>query len=128
MVDLLEKGLQDLDAIGAKSDIANAYVVLMLEGKLSSALYLTWLKEEKDVVGSTRFEKLFKFLKEERKRVEKLVQRSDAMAKSNDKTVNKQQSGHVQGGSDSSRQKDNCLVHPNVAHFTRKCHQCCEKY
>ena len=46
MVDLLEKGLQDLDAIGAKSDIANAYVVQMLEGKLPSTLYLTWLKEE----------------------------------------------------------------------------------
>ena len=80
---------------------------------------ITWLKEEKEVKDDTRFDKLIKFLNEDRKRVEKHVDRCDAMAKLKDnKNLNKQQSGQVQGGDGQRREKDNCLVHPKVSSFS----------
>ena len=128
MVDLLEKGLQDLEAIGAKSDIANAYTVKVLEAKLGRQLYLTWLKEEDQLTGEGRFGKLLGFLKAERKRVEKLVQRSDSSFPKPEnlkKTPGNQclaaKGGGNSGGEQQRKRKDNCLIHNNVAHFTRKC-------
>ena len=127
MVDVLEKGLQDLAAIDARAEIANAYTLKMLEGKLSRTLYLNWLKEEETTVGATRFEKLFTFLKAERKRVEKLVQRGEFLGKPGDGQEKKgrdpERSSHVGGGGQQTRDKDNCLLHPKVAHFTRRCRE-----
>ena len=69
MVDTLEKGLVDLETIGAREEIANAYTVKIIESKISRQLYLTWLKEEEkdEIVDEeersqakpSRFEKLF---------------------------------------------------------------------
>ena len=44
LVDTLEKGLLDLEAIDARTEVANAYTVKMTESKLSRQLYLTWLE------------------------------------------------------------------------------------
>ena len=45
IVDTLEKGLLDLEAIGARDEIANAYTVKMLENKMSRQMYLIWLEK-----------------------------------------------------------------------------------
>ena len=45
LVDILEKGLKDLEAIGVRHEIANAYTVKMVELKLNCPMYLAWLKE-----------------------------------------------------------------------------------
>ena len=150
MVDLLEKGLQDLEAIDARAEIANQYTVKLIEGKLNRMIYLNWLKEEETTDGATKFEKLFTYLKAERKRVEKLVQRGESNSKPNDipdkRGGSQERTNHAYGsqsgsgfgrkggqfaggggqqGNQSGDQqiKDNCLIHPKVAHFTRKCRE-----
>ena len=85
MVDTLEKGLLDLEAINAKNEIANAYTVKLMESKISRQLYLTWLKEEErededntgdqEASNNSRFQKMLNFLKEERRRRMKLMKR-----------------------------------------------------
>ena len=126
-VDLLEKGLQDLEAVGARSEVANMYSIKLLEKKISRTHYLAWLKEEPNLEGTTRFEKLFSFLKGERKRVEKLIQRSGSTpepAKKDPKDVKNPRGSFGATNNDSSKTKvtkNNCLVHSNVSHFTRRC-------
>ena len=126
-VDLLEKGLQDLEAVGARSEIANMYSIKLLEKKISRAHYLTWLKEEPNLGGDTRFEKLYSFLKGERKRVEKLLQRSGSTPdppKKDVKDVKNPRGSFGASHLDSSKNKvtkNNCLVHSNMSHFTRRC-------
>ena len=76
LVDLLEKGVQDLEAIDARHDIANAYTVKMIESKLSRETYLDWLKSENTIevpLNSSRFDKLFQYLKNERRCIEKVT-------------------------------------------------------
>ena len=125
MVDLLEKGLQDLDAIGARGEIANAYTVKMLESKLSRNLYMNWLKEEEKIEGDSRFVKMFSFLKSERKRVEKLVQRGEPVRSKDpieEKNKKGERSAHASHDNDRPKAtRDNCLIHSKVPHFTRKC-------
>ena len=125
MVDLLERGLQDLEAIDARAEIANELMMKMLEGKLSRVVYLNWLKEEPTTVGATKFEKMFAFLTAERKRIEKLVQRSDYQVLTKEGPPEKKGGGgqHRSGHAGGQQVKDNCLIHPKVAHFTRKCRE-----
>ena len=124
MVDLLERGLQDLEAIDARAEIANELMMKMLEGKLSRVVYLNWLKEEPTTAGSTKFEKMFTFLTAERKRIEKLVQRIDYQVKTKEVPEKKSGGGPERSGHAGGRQaRDNCLIHPKVAHFTRKCRE-----
>ena len=40
IIDLLEKELQDLEAIGSRTEIANQYTVELIEGKLNRRIYL----------------------------------------------------------------------------------------
>ena len=83
-VDLLEKGIQDLEAIDACGDLANAYTVKMVESKLSRESYLDWLKNEDSVevppntskFDKLKFDKLFLHLKNERRCIEKVAQHS----------------------------------------------------
>ena len=136
LVDKLERGILDLDAINALPDLANAYTVKILEKKLHRQTYLEWLKAEAECEGSSRFEKLFFFLKEERRRIEKLIQRySDTK-----EVLVKPKSGQSGGVADKNFQiakkgveqeeagsekrkviKNLCLLHPESSHFTRRC-------
>ena len=128
LVDVLEKGVQGLEAIGQKHEIANAYTVKLIELKLNRQLYLEWLKEEENLEGSNRFEKLVCFLKNERRRIHQLIQRcmdTNCQEKIDRSLLNKNQSCSHGTGSELpavqwKNQKDNCLIHPNVVHFTRR--------
>ena len=130
LVDMIEKGLQDLGAINARHELANSYTVTRVEAKLSRETYHEWLKEEEKMDGGSRFEKLFSFLKEERRRVEKIVQRNPQGTgnESNNKVLkppwkNKELCNLAGGGSSNgdSETLNHCLIHPNAKHFTRKC-------
>ena len=46
LVDTLEKGLQDLAAVKAREEIANAYTVKLLESKLPKRIAGKWFDEE----------------------------------------------------------------------------------
>ena len=48
-VDLLERGIHDLETINARGNLANAYTVKMIEYKLSRKSCLEWLKSENAV-------------------------------------------------------------------------------
>ena len=73
-VNILEKGFQDLSAINQEKEIASAYTVRLIEQKLPRRVMLKWLEvEEEDVDGEQRFLNLVKFLKNERKRIEKII-------------------------------------------------------
>ena len=130
LVDVLEKGVQDLDIIGAKKEITNAYTVNILEKKLPKHVYAKWYEKEGDNgtdPGEVRFEKLLKFLLGERKFTETLLQlkqgdREDKSREDQDKKgKNLQRSGGTQG--QNQRNFNNqCLIHPNAApHLTRRC-------
>ena len=130
LVDMIEKGLQDLSAIDAQHELANSYTVTRVEAKLSRETYHEWLKEEENLEGESRFEKLFSFLKDERRRVEKIVQRSPHVTtdpgKENKKPPWKKEHCNLTGGQPSSggggdEVINQCLVHPTAKHFTRKC-------
>ena len=128
LVDMIEKGLQDLGAIDAKHELANSYTVTRVEAKLSRETYHEWLKEEEKMEGESRFEKLFGFLKEERRRVEKIVQRTPGNESNKDPLKKppwkKEQCNFAGGGptDDGDGEVLNlCLIHPKSKHFTRKC-------
>ena len=63
LVDVLEKGLQDLTAIGKRREIANAYTVKLIEQKLPRRVMLRWLEEEEKGDSFNRFESLLTYLK-----------------------------------------------------------------
>ena len=84
LVNTLEKGLQDLEIIGHVEEISNAYTVKLLEKKLSNRVLQKWLDKESEQRnnesndstkrdGKTRFEQMFKFLKDERRQTERLM-------------------------------------------------------
>ena len=88
LVDELDRGVQDLGAIGAKHEIANAYTVRILEGKLPADVLTRWhnkeIEESDDETdqesvrsvskpSNSRFESMFKFLLRERKNAEKVL-------------------------------------------------------
>ena len=143
LVDKLERGLIDLEAIDARRELANAYTVKTIERKLSRNVYMDWLKTEPG--SDDRFDKLFAFLVGERRRVEQLVRKNDTpkeiptkekSQRSGDgsfgtNTVQSNQNGDrrsaTQDGQQNRQQNDGkivkntCLLHPSAAHFTRKC-------
>ena len=92
LVDELDKGVQDLDAIGARHEIANAYTVNILESKLPYLVLTRWLNnvteksdEESDgddndsisskgsTTSTNTFDRMFKFLLKERKNAERML-------------------------------------------------------
>ena len=142
-VDKLEKGVEDLSAIEARSHIANAYTVKLLESKLSREVRLRWFQHE-DVskinpvanpeqvtsipkVVDRRFELMLEFLKKERKQAERLsLTSSKQPMKPKDPPANENKrnlfNGATGGGVNSTpTPKKQCLVHSNGNHFTRKC-------
>ena len=76
LIDLLEKGVQDLTAIGRRNDIASIYTVNIIEKKLPRNILSLWLIEVERSNNEERFEVMFEFLKKVRKRTEKLVQQA----------------------------------------------------
>ena len=89
-VDRLEKGVEDLSAIKARTHVANAYTVKLLESKLSRKIRLRWFQHEdanktppvassQNVSNSVpknidrRFELMLDFLKRVRKQAERLL-------------------------------------------------------
>ena len=139
MIDTLEKGVQDLSAIGKRSDIANAYTVKIVEDKLPKPVMYKWLEEagERDEGdsdtsvtssddSSDRFEKFMKFLKKQRKMTEKIIQQEKEKDKEGNKENNEDSSNKKErrGGKVFGmlkKNKNNCLIHPNSEHLTRHC-------
>ena len=144
LVNTLEKGLQDLEIIGRTADISNGFTVKLLEKKLSTRVLTKWLDRESterdDSVdskdGKTRFEQMFKFLKDERRQTERLL----ALKPSTPSDTRNQprvrdgvvaaaggagagaggDAGDGAGGGE-RRFNNRCLVHQNEGHLTRKC-------
>ena len=133
LVDTLEKGLLDLEAIDATQEIANAYTVKMIETKISRQMYLSWLKVEDNIgdldSNKSRFERIFGFLQKERRHRMRLMKRSpEVTGEKAALTYLKKQNSY---GSRNENSKMNtiqkCLVHTNATHFTRKCRIFLEK-
>ena len=139
LVDTLERGLQDLAAVKAREEIANAYTVKLLEGKLPKRIAGKWfdeeskreLEREEDSSATTettehreqkrnKFEELFIFLKLERKKTERMIQLRD---KKGPKGGDNQKITHNSNGAIRSPSSFNnrCLIHVNASHLTRKC-------
>ena len=144
LVDLVERGLLDLNAIDATDDIANSYTVKLLESKLPKRIRGKWFEKDSEqgkvsdnsgeVVnkkgGKERFERLLEFMKQERRHAERMVQLNPS-----DKKVPKdEKKQHYSNGVYEGRNQnqnhaktpthDNrCLVHPNATkpHLTRLC-------
>ena len=137
LVDELERGIQDLTAIGARKDIANGYTVKILEEKLPRHFADRWILEERSSTSASssqssvltvdRFENMYKFLKQERKHAEKmlLITKKDT-PKDNQKDLNRKKDGQqfnaAAGGGQKSSAGNKCIIHPNASHFTRRCH------
>ena len=126
MVDLLERDLQDLEAIQSRHNLANEFTVKLVESKLSRQMYLEWVKRENTITGNERFDKLFVFLKEERRCIEKLTQRTPRAPIPN--TPNPREQSNAASGGEQNNNNNNerpinkCLIHPNARnHFTRRC-------
>ena len=145
MVDTLEKGLLDLDAIDARAEIANAYTVKMMESKISRQMYLTWLEKEEaegkekvsevseeeeetgSVVNVNRFEKLYEFLISERKKRMRLMKRGTEKPAPPSPPPpppaggGRHSANGATGNYNNQQPTNKCLLHPNGYHFTRKC-------
>ena len=151
LVDELDKGVQDLTAIGAKHELANAYTVNILQNKLPYQVLTRWLVKERedsdddnrsddnasttssDSKDSTRtFDKMFKFLLKERKNAERMLLIKNKIEKPQPPQTpsnRRDTSGAVNGVGDTGagfkkiiNPNNKCLVHPNASHLTRKCH------
>ena len=132
LVDVLEKGLQDLNAIDTRNEVANAYTVKLLETKLPRRILGKWLDKEVPSDSGSRFEQLFEFLKQERKQTERLIQLKDTEksekgkqydSRKDDEKAKLANSAQVRNSSDKKKftHNNNCLIHPNSSHLTRKC-------
>ncbi len=61
-VDLLEKGVQDLVAIGQEKEFGGAYTVKLIEQKLPRRVMLKWLEEgEEKEDGVAKFKRMLEF-------------------------------------------------------------------
>ena len=129
LVDELEKGVEDLKAIDAMHNIANAFTVKLLEEKLPRHILKRWFEKEEALQKTNdRFDAMMSFLKLERKQAERilLVQDQkppkDPPAKDNREKKGSNFSGGVDGNKRNQNPKNNCLLHPNNYHLTRHCH------
>ena len=141
LVDTLERGLQDLSTIEARTEIANAYTVQLLEGKLPKRVLAKWLDKVCDqddpsaiseTVGTattrteinkkSRFEQLFEFLKQERKQTERMIQLREKKPPREEKKLPHHNVNAVQGNQQHRRNFNNrCIIHTNSSHLTRRC-------
>ena len=151
LVNTIEKGLQDLEIIGAEEEIKNTYTVNLLESKISKRVLTKWYDKEREmkekleestgekdqkISGKMRFEWLLKFLKEERRLTERvMVLKPSSAAPADHSSSGKTGSGgkHIKGiGAGAAlgqkpidpqpkKFNNNCLVHPEASHLTRKC-------
>ena len=129
-VNLLEKGVQDLVAIGQEKEFGGRYTVTLIEKKLPRRVFMKWLEDEEEEEGEDgekRFKRMIKYLRTERKKVEKIVSQKKEWDKE-DQKKNKDKDdkekkwcnyGQDRGG---GGKKDLCIIHPNASHLTRKCH------
>ena len=72
-VNILERGVQDLESIKCEGEIANALTVRVIEKKLPPRVLRKWFDMERAEAGDERFKQLMKFLKQERRQVEQMV-------------------------------------------------------
>ena len=126
LVDVLEKGVRDLTAIGERKQIANAYTVKLLVQKLPRRVKMKWFEEELAHGDIDRFEAMFSFLKAERKKLERLIQQSNPIDKEKKDKSRDTKEKHVSNaaeGRDGDRKKDSkfCIIHKGSNHLTRKC-------
>ena len=131
-IEALERGVQDLTVIGKRQDIACPYTVKLIEKKLPRRLLSKWLDEDEKDDSEDRFESMLQFLKKERKRTEKILQQVKDREKEKERSrdnPNRRDPGRNGGrGIAAAAQqqgqgevRNNCLIHPRAAHFTRKC-------
>ena len=135
-VDLLDRGVQDLEAIGQEKELCTSYTTRLIELKLPKFIKLKWFDEfDGDEGGEERFELMMNFLRKERKKIERLVSQRE-FEKDKEDTKDKNKSGHCNylGGNDGSGDggggssggsggsKNKCIIHVNSNHLTRKCH------
>ena len=136
LVDELERGIQDLSAIDAKHEIANAYTVKLLEEKMPRQIVKRWFVTESAAVDtssdtaagtSNKFDSLLEFLKLERKHAERIVLLNvkdppkDPKEPKDPRQKKGDQFNGLAGGQQNSPPSNKCLIHPNASHFTRKC-------
>ena len=136
LVNVLEKGTQDLAAINSREEIANNYTVTLIQEKLPERILRKWI--DLDVSSSSAssknsFEELLEFLKTERKKAERVLQVKETNKEKNKENNKKRDkkdddkpqangySNYAGGGGNGC--KKCCLVHPNADHHTRLCKQ-----
>ena len=135
LVDTLEKGLQDLGAIEARNEIANAYTVKLIEEKLPYRIKSKWFEKESSEEAKTseetedteaskknKFESLFVFLKQERKMTERMIQSREKKNPKDDKKPPHLANAAIGNDGQPKKANNKCLIHPNSTHLTRKCH------
>ena len=124
-VDVLEKGIQDLTAIDALSEISNTYTVDLLERKLPRKIAEKWLEkiENDKIEAKNKFTEIVKFLKLERKQSERFLQlrEKDEVGKKGGNGGDKNNKDPNISGGTFGNSKKCCIIHPNSTHFTRKC-------
>ena len=127
LADTVEKGVQDLSAINAKHEIANAYTVKLLETKLPRQVLTRWLEKEEHSNGKDRFEKMLEFLKQERKHAERLMLLKDKPDGKDPKQTKDTRKSHFNANIDSKPEKGKGKINPNncsnSSHLTRKCQE-----
>ena len=88
-----------------------------------------------------RFEELLLFLKQERRQTERMIQIQEKKAPRNDQKQrnefphnyangamgNRNENGGRNGDQKSSNFRNQCIIHPNSRHLTRKCHTLLQK-
>ena len=128
-VDLLDRGVQDLIAIGQEKEFGSRYTVTLIEKKLPRRIYMKWLEEDEEDEesgvkedGFSRFERMLKYLRAERKIAEKLVAQKKEWGKEDKKEEDKSDKrGSMVNYQQQGGKRDLCIIHPNAGHLTRKC-------
>ena len=130
LIETLESGIQDLDFIGKKHEIANLYTVKILEKKLPKRVLTRWyekVQEDEDnrdvVVPPDRFVSMLAFLKSQRKVSEKLVQQSQdkGQGSRDEEYKRKQKDKKLLMLNKTGNAKGKCIIHPEATHLTRRC-------
>ena len=119
LVDVLEKGIQNLSIIGKEKEIANAYTIKLIEQKLPRRIMLKWLEEEDKSRDDDRFESLYKCLIRERKHAEKILQQKSERENEQPSKVRGRKT--VNMVNEGTRINNNCILHQNSNHLTWKC-------
>ena len=105
----------------------------MQEMKLPRRVLAKWFEKEEGTDGTSSFEKLLEFLKLERKQTERLIRLKEQAEKEIPfKEIRKQKPVNVAIRGENSAEKvktrhNNCLIHTNSSHLTRKCRSFLQK-